>query len=48
MREIVFDDLNTPCFRLRNGAAEDNTLAERSLQPMTIMHQPMEDEQDRI
>ena len=37
MQEIVFDDLNTPHFRLRGDVTEDKTLEELSKKPMTIM-----------
>ena len=36
MKEIVFDDLNTPHFRQRSHAAEDKTLEEALKKPMTI------------
>ena len=37
MKEIVFDDLNTPCFRQRNNQAEDKTLEEASKKPLTLL-----------
>ena len=36
MREIVFDDSNTPHFRMRRDVAEDKTLMELSKKPMNL------------
>ena len=36
MQEIVFDDSNTPHFRLRGDATEDKTLEEAARKPMTV------------
>lgn len=36
MQEIVFDDLNTPHFRMRGDVAEDKTLEELSKKPMNL------------
>ena len=36
MQEIVFDDSNTPHFRLRGDVTEDKTLEEAARKPMTI------------
>ena len=49
MQEIVFDDLNTPHFRLRSDKIDDKTLEEASKKPMTIMlGEPAEDQQEQI
>lgn len=36
MQEIVFDDSNTPHFRLRGDVTEDKNLEEAARKPMTI------------
>ena len=36
MQEIVFDDSNTPHFRLRGDVTEDKTLEEAARKPMTV------------
>lgn len=37
MQEIVFDDSNTPHFRMRGDMTEDKTLEEAAKKPMTIL-----------
>ena len=36
MQEIVFDDSNTPHFRMRGDMTEDKTLEEAANKPITI------------